>query len=146
MILHYSIEYLYIVKDVNEGYNKNELKIVEGKMYSVIKTYLEKPYLYFYVYTTILRNWLKLKLAKWQFARTEEAMIRLQWEVEKQWQYLPYLSKAKAKLTRRKLQSIEKKFTEKELDIENTRTHILFIENTFDKILKIARKKLNNTS
>jgi len=115
-------------------------------MYSVIKTYLEKPYIYFYVYTTILRYWLKLKLAKWQFARTEEAMIRLQWEVEKQWQYLPYLSKAKAKLTRRKLQSIEKKFTEKELDIENTRTHILFIEDTFDKILKIARKKLNNIS
>lgn len=108
---------------------------------SIIKSYLEKPYIYFYVYTTIFSFWLQLKFAKWRFNRTEEKLMRLKWEVERQWDHLPYLNKSKAKLTQKKLQSIEKMLQEKEVDIENTRSSILFIEISLDKMLKIVQKQ-----
>lgn len=108
---------------------------------SIIKSYLEKPYIYFYVYTTIFRFWLKLKFAKWRFNQTEEKLMRLKWEVERQWEFLSHSDKSKAKRTRKKLQSIEKMLQEKEVDIEDTRSNIDSIEILLDKMLKIARKK-----
>lgn len=108
---------------------------------SLIKSYLEKIYIYFYVYTTIFYAWSRLKLAKWRFNQTEEKLLRLRWEVERQWEFLPSLNKSKVKITRKKLQSIEKMLQEKEIDIENTRSNIHFIEISLDKMLKIAKKK-----
>ena len=112
-----------------------------SKIFSLIKSYAEKPYIYFYVYATILHFWLKLIIAKWRFNRAEEKLIRLRLEVERQWEVLTYLNKSKAKVTRKKLQAIERMLQEQEIGIESTRSNIFFIEIALDKMLKIARRR-----
>lgn len=107
----------------------------------MIRPYFEKLQIYLHVYGLISYYWIKLNLTKWRFSKQEEKLIRLKFDVEKQWQFLPYLRKSKTRMTRKKLQAIEKLLQKEEIEMKNIKLDIFFIEDSIIKTIKIVKQK-----
>jgi len=106
-----------------------------------MKFYIEKPYIYFYVYSAIFYVWLKIVVNKWQFARIEDKFLRSKLRLEAGWAGLALLDKKSKKESERNLQQIDVMIFDEEEKIRKTRQDISCLEDALEEMLRIARKK-----